>query len=141
RRTDHNQPLTERTPRMDSARKHSFQPSVEGLEERTLLASHLTATLSEGLLRIGGTSHGDQILVREVNHQISIDGVFIRAGRRLHESVSAASVNRIQVNGLGGNDTIDLDSHAHGGQPLRESAMISGGTGNDTIHGGAGKDR
>src|SRR5438477_11751107 len=124
---------------MQSERKHSFQPSVERLEERTLLASHLTASLSGGLLRINGTSHGDQISVREVNNQISVEGVFIRAGGRERASVSASRVSRIQVNGLGGNDHIDLDSQAHGGQPLRQSTLLSGGTGNDIIHGGRGK--
>ncbi|MBI1914350.1 MAG: hypothetical protein HYS12_06375 [Planctomycetes bacterium] len=126
---------------MESGRKHSFQPGIERLEERTLLASHLTASLSEGLLRIEGTRHSDRIIVREVNNQIGVDGVFIRAGGRVRASVSASSVSRIEVNGLGGNDVIDLDSQAHGGQPLRQSAILSGGAGNDTIHGGRENDR
>src|SRR5262249_52029815 len=126
---------------MEAGRKHSFQPGVERLEERTLLASHLTASLSGGLLRIQGTSHGDQIIVREINNRISVAGVSIRVGGHRRASVSASSVRRIEVNGLGGNDTIDLDSKAHGGQPIRVPAVIRGGPGNDTIRGGAGNDR
>src|SRR5262249_62303021 len=71
----------------------------------------------------------------------SVEHVLIRAGGRLRASVSAASVSRIEIRGLGGNDRIDLDSVAHGGQPIREPAVIWGGTGNDTIRGGAGNDR
>src|SRR5262245_11181398 len=126
---------------MESGRKPPFQPGVECLEERSLLAAHLTASLTGGLLRINGTNQSDQILVREVGNRIAVDHVFIRAGGRLRTSVSAASVSRIEVRGLAGNDRIDLDSAAHGGQPLREPAVIWGGLGNDTIRGGAGNDR
>src|SRR5262245_56118197 len=126
---------------MESGRKPPFQPGVECLEERSLLAAHLTASLTGGLLRINGTNQSDQILVREVGNRIAVDHVFIRAGGRLRTSVSAASVSRIEVRGLGGNDRIDLDSQAHGGQPIREPAVVWGGLGNDTIRGGAGNDR
>ncbi|HKB41116.1 MAG TPA: hypothetical protein VKD72_32105, partial [Gemmataceae bacterium] len=126
---------------MESGRKHPFQPGVECLEERSLLASHLIASLTGGLLRIEGTNQSDQIIVREVSNRISVEHVLIRAGGRLRASVSAASVSRIEIRGLGGNDRIDLDSVAHGGQPIREPAVIWGGTGNDTIRGGAGNDR
>src|SRR6266542_2765954 len=122
---------------MESGRKHPFQPGVECLEERSLLASHLTASLTGGLLRIDGTNRSDQILVREVGNRIAVDHVFIRAGGHLRAAVRAASVSRIEVRGLAGNDRIDLDSKAHGGQPLREPAAMWGGLANDTLRGGA----
>src|SRR5262249_57916679 len=107
---------------MESGRKHPFQPGVECLEERSLLASHLIASLTGGLLRIEGTNQSDQIIVREAGNRISVEHVLIRAGGRLRASVSAASVSRIEIRGLGGNARLDLATVAPGGQPTREPA-------------------
>src|SRR5437764_805045 len=111
---------------MQSGHKPSFHPDVEVLEERSLLAAHLMASLSGGLLRIEGTNQADQIIVRQENHQISVDNIEIRAGGRMRESVSALSVSRIEVRGLGGSDHIYLDSEVHGGQALRKTATVWG---------------
>jgi len=146
---------------MLTGRKHSFQPGLECLEERTLLAAHLSASLTGGLLRIEGTAGADTIVVREIHNQISVDGVRIsRAGHPSESSVSAAAVARIEVFGEGGNDRIFLNSDAVRGQQALSKPVsvwggsgndlivagagpetIYGGDGNDTIYGGAGNDR
>ena len=52
---------------MDASPKRPFRPSVECLEDRTLAAAHVTASLSGGVLRIEGTNHADTIVVRQTN--------------------------------------------------------------------------
>ena len=123
-------------------RKPSFQPTLECLEERSLLAAHLTASLSGGLLRIEGTARADTIVVREIHNHISVDGIDIKVGGREQASVAAASVRRITIYGNGGNDRIFLNSEAtHGQQPLRMPVAVWGGAGNDLIVGGAGAEQ
>jgi uncharacterized protein YkwD len=136
---DHTPPPAERILRMRTGHKLPFRPNVECLEGRTLLASHLSASLSGGLLRIEGTNHADHIVVSQDGGRISVQGTDIRAGGRMQESVSAAAVRKVEVFGQGGDDTIDLRGRAH--DPLRVSATVWGGDGNDTIWGGAGNDK
>src|SRR4051794_2846787 len=94
---------------MKSRSSLSFRPGVEGLEERSLMAAHLTASLSAGLLRIDGTDHADRIVVRQVNNRISVDGIDINVrGQGKTASARAADVSRIQIRGLGGNDFIQV---------------------------------
>jgi Ca2+-binding RTX toxin-like protein len=119
----------------------------------------LTASLSStGLLSIDGSGRNDQIIVRQVNNMISIDGTKIQVGSSLAASVAAAKVQKILVQASGGNDLIRLDSQDYGGQALVKPAVIwagngpekiladngpatvHGGNGGDTIHGGSGND-
>ena len=124
---------------MPTGRKHSFQPGLECLEDRTLLAAHLTASLTSGLLRIDGTAGADTIVVRDVRNQISVDGVRISAAGRAEASVSAAAVSRIEIFGESGNDRIFLNSEAvRGQQALTKPVTVWGGSGNDLIVAGAG---
>ena len=125
---------------MPFGRKPSFQPTLECLEERDLLAAHLTASLSGGLLRIEGTAGADTIVVRQVNNHLSVDGVRISiAGHGTAASVSVASVGRIAIYGNRGNDRIFLNSGAvRGQQALKMPIAVWGGAGNDLIVGGAG---
>ena len=135
---------------MQTGRKHSFRPTLECLEDRTLMAAQLTASLSSGLLRINGTDHADTIVVREINHHISVDGVKISVNGRAEASVSDSAVGRIEVFGNGGDDRIFLNSQAvRGQQAITKPVTVWGGPGNDlivagqgpeTIYGGAGND-
>src|SRR6266511_405364 len=94
---------------MRSGRRPSFQPRLECLEDRTLMAAHLTASLSDGLLRIDGTGGNDQIVVRQSNYRISVDGTDIRVkGVGAVHSVKASDVSVLNVRGLEGDDVIIL---------------------------------
>ncbi|MDB5321032.1 MAG: Hemolysin-type calcium-binding region [Phycisphaerales bacterium] len=105
---------------------------IESLENRCLLS----ATLSAGVLSVTGTAGKDDIHV-DASHKdlkVSVNGV--------KQSFKLADVKSLVVNGLAGNDKINLD-HV----PL--GATINGGDGNDriigtdnadTITGGAGND-
>jgi uncharacterized protein YkwD len=129
---------------MHDGRKPSvqFRPTLECLEERTLLAAHLTASLSGGLLRIDGTNHADTIVVREIHNRVSVDGVTINVAGHRQASVSAASVRRIMIHGNGGDDRIFLNSQAvRGQQALTMPITVWGGAGNDLIVGGAGNEQ
>src|SRR5690348_12764821 len=124
---------------MQTGRKHSFRPTLECLEERTLLTAQLSASLSSGLLRIEGSAYADTIVVREINNRISVDGVKISVAGRGQASVSAASVSRIEVFGNGGNDRIFLNSQAvRGQQALTRPVTVWGGAGNDLVVAGQG---
>ena len=133
--------------RQSAIAKKSVRLSVQPLEERALAASnlivltppiflpqqHVTAAVDHGTLRIVGTEGADNILVRQTSRHITVSGV---AG-----SFAAAQVQKIQVFGLGGNDTIRLDSEAiGGGQPIVKPSMVQGGDGNDLVVGGWGND-
>lgn len=122
----------------------AWRPSIEGLEERSLLAAGLittgpiiglvpTASLSNGVLKIVGTNMNDNLFVKQVNGQISVQGI---AG-----SFSAAAVSKIEVYGLGGDDWIKLDSQSLGGMPITKPALIKGGGGDDLIFGTATADQ
>lgn len=120
------------------------RPSIEGLEERSLLTAGSittgpiigltpTTSLNNGVLKIVGTNQDDNLFVKQMNGQISVLGL---AG-----SYSAAQVSKIEVYGLGGNDWIRLDSEALGGQSILKPTMIKGGAGNDLIMGSAAADQ
>ena len=105
---------------------------IENLENRCLLS----ATLSAGVLTVAGTAAKDNIHV-DANHtnlKVSVNGV--------KQSFKLVDVKSLVVNGLAGNDKIDLDH-------LPLGATVDGGDGNDriigtdkadSITGGAGND-
>jgi uncharacterized protein YkwD len=126
---------------MQSALRSTFQPRVECLEDRTLMAAHVTATLEHGLLRIVGTNGNDRIVVQQHNNQISVEGILIHvSGRHPVKRVNAGEVRRIQVLGLGGDDTIILGgSDRRGPNALVKPAVVWGGPGNDKIWGDMGQ--
>ena len=81
---------------MGTKRNHSFRPDVECLEGRDLPAAHLTASLSGGILRIEGTSHADQIVVRQAGGHVSVDHAVIQVrGHRPARSVRAAALKKV----------------------------------------------
>jgi hypothetical protein len=77
---------------------------IEQLENRQLMASSLTASFGGGVLFIQDGTAGDAIHVRQLNGQISIDGVTTGA-----KAVDANLVSRIKVEALGGHQNIDLE--------------------------------
>lgn len=127
---------------MEAKRRSPYVPRLEALEDRSLLATALNATLSYGVLRIEGTDYADRINVRQINSRISVEGISIRLdGQGTVSSIAASDVRQIQVRGLGGNDWIDI-----GGEPTSESntlrapTSIWAGTGNDQVWGSYGND-
>ncbi|MFO0969507.1 MAG: calcium-binding protein [Gemmataceae bacterium] len=117
----------------------AYRPRLEPLEDRNLLAAGLNAELAAGILTINGTDGPDLINVRNINGRVFVDGAVIKLGANTQASVAAGVVNRIVVNGLGGNDTIQLNSEATAGQqPLTMTEIINGGDGDDLIRAGAG---
>ncbi len=110
-----------------------FRPNLEVLECRALLAAGLTVSLDGDVLRITGTEAADVIRVRQINDHITVDGT--------PGVYDAGAIHRIVVNALGGDDTVDLNSQAVGGQQaIHIDSDINGGAGNDTLAGGTGND-
>ena len=92
---------------------------VETLEGRDCPA----VNFFNGVLTVTGTGAADTLIVTQSGGNITAQG----------ESVAAASVNRVVITALGGNDVVRNNT----GKP----ATLFGGTGNDTIHGGWSADR
>jgi uncharacterized protein YkwD len=116
---------------------------MEHLEERELMASHLTANLSGGVLRIEGTSHDDRIVVRQINNRILVETTAIQVqGKGNATGVRADAVSSIQVRALAGNDTVLLGTDATSGpNALRKSTTVWAGSGSDLVRGSQGVDR
>src|SRR3954452_20310470 len=96
---------------------------IEPLEGRQLLSTTLVA----GLLTVTGTASADII-------QLDLSGsyVIVTEGRTSRRFTSA-SITRVSINTLAGNDFISLGR-------VTAPATIFGGDGNDSIAGGAGND-
>lgn len=123
------------------ARRRTYRPHLEALEDRRLLAATLTANLNSGILTVEGTEAADRINLRQVAGRISVDNITITVGANQQSSVAASVVNRIKIYGLGGNDTILLNSESISGQEaIVRPAYIYGGDGHDTLRGGHGAD-
>lgn len=120
--------------------RHNSWPHLrlEILEDRTLLAGSILATLSStGVLTVTGTAGNDFISIRQDVGQILVFDQSIQVGTEAVAQVPAARVNSIVVQGMAGNDVIRLDQ---GSQPITIGASITGGSGTDFIVGGAGND-
>jgi hypothetical protein len=114
--------------------RRGFSLAVERLEDRSLMAATVSASLSAGVLTVNGTEAADTISVRQVNNYLSVSGL---TGR-----YSVSQVKQIVVNGLGGNDRILLNSEATAGQqPILLPTLLNGGAGSDYIVGSAGSDQ
>ena len=112
---------------------------VEVLESRRLLS----ASLSGGVLTITGTEASDvlEVQLRSEDNELRVQD----NGRETEFPLG--SVQKIVINGLGGNDFIEY-SGRDGGLAIpgelsggNDSDTIQGGLGNDTITGGPGRDR
>lgn len=117
-------------------------PGLESLEIRNLPAATLTATLTNGVLKIEGTSGSDTIRVRQANGiagaSISVDNVKINVNGQLRSSISLSSVTSIEVRALAGDDFVSLRASSY--EAVSVPATIWGGTGNDKLYGGSGND-
>jgi Ca2+-binding RTX toxin-like protein len=141
-----------------------FQPRLEALEGRSLMAAGITASLAaNGTLTVNATTGSDsliviqdprsgQIMVRD-HLKVGTDNlathdagalVAINVGGVMQNTVATSKVNKVVVNGNGGDDTINLrytDIYAKFGPvscTVTKTACVYGGSGNDTLIGGNG---
>ncbi len=113
------------------SRDHSARLGVESLEERTLMATGLVASLTDdGLLHIYGTPGKDTIAVQRNGDQIAVVGSSIRYDGAIDNTVDAADVTRIEISALKGDDTITL---GQANQPLGVETVILGTAGTKAI--------
>lgn len=107
---------------------------VESLEDRSLPASGITSSLSNGVLSITGTESADTIVVRQTAlRSVSVTSA---GGTKSYNNVSLVSVD-----GRGGNDRIYFDTSITDAKRIAPlSAKLNGGAGNDLIVGGSGND-
>jgi Ca2+-binding RTX toxin-like protein len=95
----------------------------------------VTATFSNGVLATNGDALNNNIAIsRDAAGRILVNGgaVAVTGG-----TPTVANTTRIDVHGLGGNDTITL-SEVNGALP---KANLFGGAGNDVLTGGSGNDQ
>jgi Ca2+-binding RTX toxin-like protein len=112
-----------------------FRPVFERLESRRLLSIDAVFNPTSGVLNVFGDSADNTIQVsRTGNGAILVNGgsVPVSGG-----SPTIANTTLIQVFGLSGNDTIALNQ-TNGALP---QANLYGGSGTDSLTGGAGNDR
>ena len=111
---------------------------IETLEQRRLLSF----SVSGGVLTVTGTSNGDHI-------QITRDGtnLTIHEGATSH-TTPLSGVQKIVINGQGGNDDLSLALGPDHGVNLPSTLnggdgddRLGGGDGKDVLNGGAGKDQ
>ncbi|MFO0810167.1 MAG: hypothetical protein U0746_16220 [Gemmataceae bacterium] len=100
------------------------------LEDRTLPAAGVTASLRSGVLTVTGTEAADTIVVRQTDRAVTVDA----NGQKLN----FAGVSQVSIDGRGGDDKLYMDTSA-ATKPLL--ATIHGGAGNDLIVGGGANDR
>jgi hypothetical protein len=103
---------------------------VETLETRDLPSSGLSASVAGGVLSIQDSQAGDQIHIRRLSDQISVDGVAIQVGDASQSSVSASSVSRIDLHTPAGNDQVWLGDVR---QPLALPVSLPNGAAGDMV--------
>jgi Ca2+-binding RTX toxin-like protein len=108
---------------------------IENLENRCLLS----ATLSAGVLTVTGTTGWDNIHVDATRTSLKVNVNHTKASFKL------ADVKSLVVNGLAGNDIIDLGHNligatVDGGLGTDKADSITGGAGNDWIFARGGND-
>ena len=81
-------------------RARTTRLGCEQLEDRSLTAG-LTATLTNGVLTVAGTSDADSIVLKQASGLVSITGV--------SGTFAAASIQSVVVNGGAGNDVVTLN--------------------------------
>lgn len=114
--------------------KGPFKPSrkltILPLEDRTLPAASVAASLRSGVLTVTGSESADTIVVRQSDRGVTVDA----NGKK----TSFTGVSRVEIDGRGGDDRLFVDTTATS-RPM--SATIHGGAGNDLIVGGQGNDK
>jgi uncharacterized protein with LGFP repeats len=117
--------------------------AVHQLEDRHVPAASLIASLNlaDHVLRVEGTDGADDIQVYQPgNGGVSMSGVLIAVtdldgNTTLEGAVPEDQIARIEVNGLGGDDSIYI---GNGGVAAPIPVVIDAGDGNDTIYVQAG---
>jgi Ca2+-binding RTX toxin-like protein len=104
--------------------------AVERLEERRLMASDISAALSNGVLTVDGSDANDVILVRQVNDTLTVDGV--------DGVFRVQDVRQLVVDAKGGNDVVDLSRVGPAAGKI--ATEIRGGAGHDLLLGREGPD-
>src|SRR5688572_11563301 len=128
---------------MEIGPRQSVRTMIDPLEKRRLLSAALG---DDGVLNVNGTGASDDIVVQIIDRRLA---VFINGAR---ERFTLSSVDRLSINGQGGNDRIDfrtipIPTTARGGAGA--DAIIAGmaddklygDSGNDQLYGGGGSDR
>jgi hypothetical protein len=100
----------------------SLSLGLEQLEERTVMAASISASLNNGILQIQGTSRNDNIALGLSNNQISVSGVSTR--------FNLSQVQSIRVQTLNGNDLVNLSGL---GANFTKSVIITNSQGNDKV--------
>ncbi len=103
--------------------------------------AEVTYSVAAGLLTVTGTGLKDDITVLNDAGTIKVSA----NGTMLNPGIAAAVLTTVSVSGLGGNDTLRIDSSLgtgvlgtlFGGEG---NDVLLGGDGNDTLDGGAGND-
>ncbi len=104
-----------------SATKKPYRPQLDALEDRSLMASGISATFSQGVLSVMGSSFSDRIAVREIGGRVSVDG--------FSGSILATQIRGIRVDGGHGDDAITLALS----RATALKTSVFGGTGTDTL--------
>jgi len=131
--TRNGQPVTRLSAKRSASGRH--QRLIEPLEGRQLLSAFLDA--GSGLLTVTGTGDADVITLKLENTGgtdevvVNVNDVPAEGGR-----FTAADVYSVVVNGLAGNDLLDLS----GGPAALLGATLNGGAGDDTLISGPGSD-
>lgn len=106
---------------------------VERLERRDLLAGFTASLDSQGVLKIVGTEAADQMYLQNDGSKLWVYGDT--------NKFDVARVKQIQVDALGGDDMIRLDSQVFfRNVPTYISTIINAGAGNDYVLGAEGRD-
>ena len=80
--------------------KKQFRPNFNSLEDRSLMASGITASLSQGMLCVYGSGYSDRIAVRQSGSMVTVDG--------FSGGVSTSLIKSIKVDGGYGDDAITI---------------------------------
>lgn len=104
-----------------SAPKRTFQPQFDSLEDRSLMASGLTATFTQGALTIMGTSSSDRIHIREQGTKITVDG--------FTGSIASSQIRSIKIDAGYGEDAITLSLS----KTMAAKTNVMGGAGTDSL--------
>jgi hypothetical protein len=139
---------------IEGAGRPSFRPTLEGLEDRQLMAANVTAALSPaGVLQVEGTPNDDVVAIKGIGNQIQVlSGV--GASQKLVNQFDAGKVNSINTLMGGGSDQVTLTNLGKlsldvtikewdaGGRHNKETTMADGDkvleqswqAGNKTLH-------
>lgn len=96
-------------------------------------------TFTDGILRVGGTSGDDVIVVSQNSGYVWVNGTYVTDANS--NLILVSSIAEIRVWGRGGDDAIwvylPIDSYLHGGTG---NDILIGGSGDDVLVGGDGND-